>query len=742
MNISLISAQLKKHFNYIAGFVLSVLFVGGIFWLLSGICFGILDIITRLQNSKLQFHCSWSDYLNSPTYLITLYEQWWQLLIKSIRLFKPVPVLYLPFIAIIACLIVAVNLLMRQEYAVRLWYILNFHFAKLPDIKKMGLDKNPFMVLGRFAGNLLGTKQDESVLCIGEMGTGKTSSISIPSVLRSDNSCVIAVDLTGLLPKHTAGHRAKLGDVYYFNWDSLDEPQNNVYYPRWNPLATENIPQNITEIDAYFQRLAAYLTDVDDDEKDNYWNLLVQNFITTIFHYWTDKILQAQANDYFLQKITSGTPLTKEDRDLLLSYYIQMPKRYTASAIDALNDSALNADNYMPIGSLGGVVEEWIGHKLCLAAVTDWLIHNYADSADDNGVDWSEWIKSLLNESSFFAYSTYAIDGLNQILSLSAKQRTLVMERTVKAFTIFTVPSIRERTNGNDINLKDIRGIYNETTQKWQPITIYSLANTHASKIINQIFIDEILERSIKEDGYSGSLPMLLVLDDLGHNMRLKNLTSLMDIAPKKKISTLLLCNSLSLVANTYSKEELEAMIMFTDYKIIKSISNRHLSQQMDKLASFSTRSVEIPINRPAKKFGRIKPYADAKYFHKLAKDFKFCSDLKFNTHNCQIVLARGFYNRPIIANSVFFASDERFEKLSAIPANYTLPIQKVLQKDEHDLYTPTTDYLTFPRQQDIKKTPEPSDTPPEDKADNDWWMSEDAFGKKINLVNPFKSDN
>lgn len=741
MTKSIDTAQIKKHFNYAASFIFSVLFICAIFWLISGICFGILDIIVRLQHTKIPFRCSWSEYLYSPTYVLKVYDQWWGLFIKSLRLLKPVPVLYLPFVAIFASLIVAVSLVIRQEYAVRLWYILNFHFAKLPDIKKMGLDKNPFMVLGRFGNALLGTKQNESVMCIGEMGTGKTSSVSIPTVLRSDNSCVVAVDLTGILPKNTAGHRAKLGDVYYFNWDSLDEPQNNVYYPRWNPLADINLPETAPEMDEYLLRLASYLIEVDEEEKDNYWNLMTQNFVAAIFHYWVDKIAQAQANDYFLKKITDDTPLTKEERDLLLSYYIQMPKKYTTEVIEALNDNALDGTNYLPIGSWAGAVDEWVGRDLCLAAITDWLINNYANSTDDNGVDWGEWLQSLHDESLFFAYSSQATEGLKQVLSLSAKQRAMVMERAFKAFTIFTVPSIRERTNGNDIDFACLRGVYNEEAMNWQPVTVYSLANTHASKIINQIFIDEILACNLQDGKCKGRLPLLMVLDDLGHNRRLKNLIQLMSVGASKNISSLLLCNSLSLVANTYSREELEAMIMYTDYKIIKAISNRHLSQQMDKLASFSTRSVEIPAVRKKKYFRKIKPYADARYFHKLAKDFKICSDLKLNTHDCQVVLVRGFYNRPIIAKSVFFADDERFGKLSAIPASYTLAIKKVLQKDDYELFTPSTDYLTFPQQQNIKQTTDDDKKEDTQQGKEDWWLAESAFNSNKSSANPFKNN-
>ena len=81
---------------------------------------------------------------------------------------------------------------------------------------------------------------------------------------------------------------------------------------------------------------------------------------------------------------------------------------------------------------------------------------------------------------------------------------------------------------------------------------------------------------------------------------------------------------------------------------------------------------------------------------HKLASDFKVCQDIKINPKDCQIVLVRGFYNRPIIADSVFFSRDEKFGKLAGYPANYTIALQKVLRKQESELVTPSTEYLSI----------------------------------------------
>ena len=192
------------------------------------------------------------------------------------------------------------------------------------------------------------------------------------------------------------------------------------------------------------------------------------------------------------------------------------------------------------------------------------------------------------------------------------------------------------------------------------------------------MFIDEILQYVMDKNMPFDDKPLVLVLDDVGHNLRLNNLMRILENGKNKNISVLLLCNSLSLVANTYSREELEKMINNTKYKIIKAPDNRHLSQQMDKLASFSTGLAMTG-----------KTGNEAAYFHKLAKDFKLCNLFQINNKNYQIVLARDFYNRPIIADNIFFAEDEKFAKLSVYPANYTLPLQKVLQKTENDLITP-----------------------------------------------------
>lgn len=658
---------------------------------LSGLCFGILELAYRLGlvDGAGSFHCDWARFFYQPWYVFELYGKWWKMLIVSIRQMDLKVLLFAPFIVPFAIVVAGLSAFLSRNYSFKLWYVLNYHFAKQKDIKKMGLDREEFMVLGKFDEEILGISQGESVLCVGEMGTGKTSSVAIPSVLRSDKACIIAVDMTGLLPKYTAGYRADLGKIFYYNWDLLDDPEKKLFYPRWNPLAKENIPTDSEEKNAYLMRIAGYLVDVDEAEKDNYWNMLAHNVIAAFLEYWISKVNQAKANDYFLGKLVAKQRLTREEKDILLSYYLRMPKDYAEQAIENLENDELDKDNYLPVGSWAGIDERWIGHEACFAAIVDWMIDNYMTAHDEHSKDWRGWLEGLLREAVFFGYGKLALGGLKQFLLLSSRQRQIAFACAIKPFRIFTNQAIRERTNGNDFDIKDIRGIYDEEQNCFRPVTIYSLANTHASKILNQMFLDEVMYRNLHMKEQSGDLPIMLVLDDVGHNLRLKNLADLLMLGRSKDMSVLLLCNSLSLVENTYSREELECLVMNTAYKIIKAPNNQKLSRQLDKLAALATKSVQIPKSREDHWKQGGKYFANAYYFHRLALDFNLNKNIQIDTRNYQIVLAEGYYHRPILAENIFFAEDDRFRKLAVWDADYNLSQEDVAKKTPFMLETP-----------------------------------------------------
>ncbi len=763
-------SQEKSKTKALLNILLILLAVYLAFFALSAICFALLDISCRVGiiEHKDTLHIRWLKFISNPLYIFSLYGSWWSLLVKSFADGAVRLVLITPFFVPAGMVFAGVYTFLKRRYSFALWYIINHHFAKMSDVENMGIKKGPFMMLGRFEGSLLGVKPSESVLCIGEMGTGKTSSVAIPSVLHSDNACLICVDMTGLLPKYTAGKRTRLGKTFYFNWDLEDDVEKEIYYPRWNPLCEENMPNARDERDAYIKRIAGYLIDVNEVDRNDYWNILANSIIVAFLAYWDAKVFQAKTNDFFLNKLVEGRHLTAEEKKILKSYYVLMQKSYTKDAMEALDDNTINQDSYVPIGSWAGIPEQWVGKDVCFASITDWIIDNYISSRDEKGKDWKSWFESLLRESVFFGYGNLAINGFRQVLALSTQQRQLAFTSVMKPFKIFTNQALRERTNGNDLNIDDIRGIYDEATKKWRPITIYSLANNYNSKILNQMFLDEVLYRNIYQPAKSGqgALPLVLVLDDVGHNLKLKNLMALLEKGKSKKISALLLCNSMNLVENTYSKKELECVVMNTAYKIVKAPDNQKLSRQLDKLATFATKSVQIPKVKNKKRKLRKKHFADASYFHRLALDFKLSKRIKIDTRSHQIVLAEGFYHRPILAENVFFAEDEKFSRWAVLDADYTLPDDVMERKNEFDLRTPKISeifdnkdlgmddivqldqYMSMvfdevetekkKKREELEKKVVP-ETEIKDEAVDDWWLEEDAFGvEKNDKKNPF----
>ena len=765
-NISIAQKQSRIK-AYINGLMICLMFYA-LFWVLSGVCFGIVDVTLRIKSSTVlgKFECDWLKFFSLPWYVFDVYQNWWNLLLKSFRLMQSCAVLFVPFIVPVCVLFSVLAVLIFRGFSFNLLYALQHHFAKAKDIRKMGLDKGLFMVLGQLDDMLLSVKPSDSVLCVGEMGTGKTSSVAIPSVLRSDNASIVAVDMTGLLPKYTAGHRSKLGRVLYYNWDLLDEPEKGLFYPRWNPLAKENIPAEQNEKDAYLKRIAGYLVNIGDLKNENYWNILTHSLMTSFLCYLTNKVEQATANDYFLKKLVEGKSFTKEEKDILLSFYIQMPPALSKEAIKVLESNKMTTDSYLPIGSWAGIPEQWIGKAVCFASVTDWLVINYLTMQDEHEIkDWQGWIGSLIREAGLFGYENLVVDGFKQFLALSARQRQIVFACALKPLQIFLNQALRERTDGNDFSLDDIRGIYDEKLQDWRPVTLYSLANTRSSKILNQMFIDEVTYRSLYRMEKQGPLPQMLVLDDVGHNLKLQHLAELVESGKGKKLSALLLCNSLSLVENTYGHEELERIVANTNYKIIKAADNFQLSRQIDRLA---TLAIQTDQSHGQDKYERSKDkLLDASnYFHKLALEFKLRKDIKLDMKNYQLVLAEGHYNCPILAKNIFFAEDERFNNLAVLDAEYSLPKEIIRKKDKLDLYTPKVstlfeqkniamsdiveldqymntifDEISFEMEEDRKVKEEVVDNESSQEDSADWWLDEGAFNaQEKSAENPFNS--
>lgn len=687
-----------------AGKALLVLFAGVVaaflcFVILSFIGFTIVHFVLHggTEHCLEWYRRSVLRIVDNPAYFFSVYADWWSAFIRSIRTLSPVWILFLPLIAPAATALVLYSVFCHSSYSFVLWYILNYHFAKLSDVKKMGLLEGKLTVLGGYDGKLLGMRKPGAILCLGETGCGKTSTVAIPSILRPDGSSIIAIDNTGTLSKYTSGHRASKGPVFYYNWDLADEPEKGAIYPRWNPLAEGNLPPAGQERDEYINYMSAYIIAGDGQvQKDNYWDWLASGALATFIGFMAAKCSQAMANDYFLNKILENGRLNKDDKDVLLSYYALMPPAYSCKAIADISKERLGVDDYFPIGSWEGIPASWQGKDLCLGMITDWLLKNYLQArAEQSNGDWRHWLEKLLTEAAVFSYGEGIIHGLQQFLYLSKQQRQLVFAYLLKPLRVFLHQTLRERTGGNDLRFAQLRGIWDSGRQKLCPITVYMSANTKTSKFVSRLFVEMLVHFGILNTPTTDGLPILLVADDAGQMLRLNELAKCVAGGPSRNTSVLLLCNSLSLMERNYGREILEGLVANTNYKIIMAENSAKMSRLLDKLAIFATSSVQIPAGGK-RIFKSKKHVADANYYHRLANYLRVKSNLKVETKGYQLLLAEGYYHLPVLTNNIHFLRDDNFRGKATVDAAYFIDNSIYKQRNLQDETVPDiNDVLT-----------------------------------------------
>lgn len=99
----------------------------------------------------------------------------------------------------------------------------------------------------------------------------------------------------------------------------------------------------------------------------------------------------------------------------------------------------------------------------------------------------------------------------------------------------------------------------------------------------------------------------------------------------------------------------MEDFVSNTNYKIIMAEDSQKLSRQLNKLAIFGTKSVQIPADKKGLLSGGKGGFADAVYYHRLAKDLQARRNFSVETKGYQLLLAEGYYHRPVLTKDIHF---------------------------------------------------------------------------------------
>ena len=630
----------------------------------------------------------WSLTTN-PLKLLAAYQEWFVVAWHSWQKDKFSLGMAIPLLIIPVLLVALMMFLRRLKNFTRLHFALRQHFATESEIQKMGLFDGFLMFLGRCFGRNLKLPNTYSVWALGESGMGKTSGVAIPAILETDRACVLAVDDSGILAKYTSGYRAQLGPVFYFDWRLKDNPEKGEYWPRWNPLSMRNLPRGGNKREHYIWVLSKALLGLNHNNgEENYWDRLSLITLDGLLQFFTAKVEQATANDYFLTKISEKGSVFREDRELLLSYYALMPEKVSQKVIAWTKTNKLNWDNYLPVGSWGGIPEEWQGREMCLPMFADFLIQRYFLIAQELTADddvWKLLLEEFLEEAALFGYPQRVKHELRQIFYLSKQQRNIVFPMILKPLTVFRNKVIRERTSVSDFYLRYVRGVKNQYGN-WQVSTIYNVYN---QDYMSRFFVDMLIEDALVVHRSAGEFPLLVVMDDLAKLPKYSALDDGLNGGLEAKISFLLISNSLQSVQEIYGVERLENIIAAATFKLMTADNNKNLSKELEELAGLSTKSVQIPKIGNKSILNLRHGVSDGSYFRRIAKALNSHREDEQFSRGYHLLLAEGFYHRPIRAQAEFFLNNSEMIEKSALKPKCFVALETWQKRNPQDLNPP-----------------------------------------------------
>jgi len=642
----------------------------------------------------------------NPDHIFNLYSKWFKTVFNyrgSFALWLWIPLL--PFITIPVGLIVSA---LFSPYKFQINYQGQAKIADLRDIKKMSLlGFDGFcQVLGKVDGKFLMLKETLATLCCAPPGTGKTAGVVIPTIFNSDKLSIIVNDPKPELCYSTSGARAKVGPVFVINWGAEDNPSEGIYYPSWNPLSPNCIPEQGPDRDMYVDSMCNILVEDPKGGADPHWSQTGRAALTGFIQFVVSKCDRARANDYFIGRIYEGK-LDEKDKEVLEGYYMDMRDPGTARAIQNLKNGTLTMENYLPIGTWNLLPSRWMGREACIAMIMEWITEAQINAAQeiqrrlDEGDQMAamadpthDMLEEAIKEARNYGYAQRCITELSTLSNTPDKERGSILSTAFAGINVFKNQAVKARTSFSDLQFKDLRGMKDPVTGEWKPISVYLSVNqvdARALGVISSTFIELMSSYLIsnppnhvnRTDGKMGPFPALFILDEFPQMPKMKAIIDGPAVGRGQKVSYLLIGQDLGQISGKYGKDDLETVISTTACKVILSQNNEVTAQRFSKMIGNKT----VQMSSFSRTEGSL-----GKDFNPLAKNVNYqlqgipvisSTQLLSLPMLKQVVLMQSYIDRPIMADSPRWYLDKKMRKLASIPPCPNVPDWIVAQRED-----------------------------------------------------------
>ena len=580
--------------------------------------------------------------------------------------------------------------------------------ATLRDISRMellGFD-GFCQVVGKVKGRMLLLKETLSTLCCAPPGTGKTAGVVIPTIFNSKKLSLIINDPKPELCFKTSGARAKVGPVFVINWGAEDSPSEGIYYPSWNPLSPNALPEMGPDRDMYVDSICNILVEDPKGGADPHWSQTGRAALNGFIHFICSKCERARANDYFIGRIYEGK-LDEEDKRVLEGYYRDMRDPMVPKAMNDLKNGTITIDNYIPIGTWNLLPEKWIGRESSIAMILEWLTEAQIKQAQDIKRRLAEGdqmaamadpmhdlLDEAVEEARKFGYSQRCYTELSSLSAMPDKERGSVISTAFAGINIFKNSAVVARTSFSDLHFKDLRGVKDPVTGEWKPISVYLSINqtdARALGMISSVFIELMSSYLIsnppkyenKTDGKMGPYPCLFVLDEFPQMPKLKAVIDGPAVGRGQKVSYLLIGQDLGQISGKYGKDDLETVISTTACKIILSQNNEVTAQRFSKMIGNRT----VQTTSYSKNEGGLgkgsNPFAKNVSYQLQGVSVISTTQLLSLPMLKQVVLMQSYIDRPIMADSPRWYLDKNMRKLASLKPSPFVPDWVVAQRED-----------------------------------------------------------
>ena len=580
--------------------------------------------------------------------------------------------------------------------------------ATLRDISRMellGFD-GFCQVVGKVKGRMLLLKETLSTLCCAPPGTGKTAGVVIPTIFNSKKLSLIINDPKPELCFKTSGARAKVGPVFVINWGAEDNPSEGIYYPSWNPLSPNALPEMGPDRDMYVDSICNILVEDPKGGADPHWSQTGRAALNGFIHFICSKCERARANDYFIGRIYEGK-LDDEDTRVLEGYYRDMRDPMVPKAMNDLKNGTVTIDNYIPIGTWNLLPEKWIGRESSIAMILEWLTEAQIKQAQDIKRRLAEGdqmaamadpmhdlLDEAVEEARKFGYSQRCYTELSSLSAMPDKERGSVISTAFAGINIFKNSAVVARTSFSDLHFKDLRGVKDPVTGEWKPISVYLSINqtdARALGMISSVFIELMSSYLIsnppkyenKTDGKMGPYPCLFVLDEFPQMPKLKAVIDGPAVGRGQKVSYLLIGQDLGQISGKYGKDDLETVISTTACKIILSQNNEVTAQRFSKMIGNRT----VQTTSYSKNEGGLgkgsNPFSKNVSYSLQGVSVISTTQLLSLPMLKQVVLMQSYIDRPIMADSPRWYLDKNMRKLASLKPSPFVPDWVVAQRED-----------------------------------------------------------